>query len=286
MWVIRIEKTKSFLKDFILIFIGNFIIAIASMVFIIPNKILSGGVAGVSVALYPLFKIEPAMMINIVLIITYILGLIFLGKKFAMKTLTSTLLYPIFIYMFGRLDIQTTVDPILASIYGGLLTGMGLGITFRTGASTGGMDIPPLILEKFTKIKVSIWIMVLDGIIILLGLSTYGLNQVLIGFISIFTATFAIDRIQLLGGDKAKQVFIITKFNHEILHAIHTTIDRGSTLIPARGGYTNEEKEMIMTVLLNSQYTELEKIVNEIDPDAVMIVSAVTEMSGPGFYKA
>ena len=286
MWVIRIEKTKSFLKDFILIFIGNFIIAIASMVFIIPNKILSGGVAGVSVALYPLFKIEPAMMINIVLIITYILGFIFLGKKFAMKTLTSTLLYPLFIYMFGRLDIQTTVDPILASIYGGLLTGMGLGITFRTGASTGGMDIPPLILEKFTNIKVSIWIMVLDGIIILLGLSTYGLNQVLIGFISIFTATFAIDRIQLLGGDKAKQVFIITKFNHEILHAIHTTIDRGSTLIPARGGYTNEEKEMIMTVLLNSQYTELEKIVNEIDPDAVMIVSAVTEMSGPGFYKA
>lgn len=284
--MISIEKTKEYLKDFILIFIGNFVLAVGAMVFIIPNNILSGGVAGVSIALYPLFKIEPAMMINIILFITYILGFIFLGKKFAMKTLTSTLLYPLFIWFFGRLDLQTTVDPILASIYGGLLTGAGLGITFRTGASTGGMDIPPLILEKFTNIKVSVWIMVLDGIIILLGLSTYGLNQVLIGFISIFTATFAIDKIQLLGGDKAKQVFIITKYNHEILHAIHTTIDRGSTLIPARGGYTNEEKEMIMTVLLNDQYTELEKIVNEIDPDAVMIVSAVTEMSGPGFYKA
>ena len=259
--MVRIEKTKGQLIDFFMIFVGNLILAFGSMFFIIPNKILSGGVAGISVALYPIFKIEPEMMINIILLLTFILGSIFLGKKFAMKTLTSTLLYPIFVYFLSQYNFQTDLDPILASIYGGLLTGVGLGITFRTGASTGGMDIPPLILEKFTNIKVSIWIVIIDSLVVLLGLSTYGVNQVLIGFLSIFTATFAIDKIQLLGGDKAKQVFIITKYNHEILHAIHTTIDRGSTLIPARGGYTNEEKEMIMTVLLNRQYSELEKIV-------------------------
>lgn len=284
--MISIENRKERVLNFTMIFIGNFILAAGAAMFIIPNEILSGGVAGVAITLYPIFKIQPEVMINIILIFTYILGAIFLGKKFAMKTLSSTLLYPVFIYFFGLLSFETKVDPILASIYGGLLTGVGLGITFRAGASTGGMDIPPLILEKYTNIKVSAWIMILDGIIILLGLSTYGLNQVLIGFISIFTATFAIDKILLFGGEKAKQVFIITKYNHEILHAIHTTLDRGSTLIPARGGYTNEEKEMIMTVLLNAQYTELERIVNEIDPDAIMVVSAVTEMHGPGFYKA
>lgn len=284
--MINIGKRKELLQNFAMIFVGNLIIAAGASIFIIPNKILSGGVAGVAITLYPIFKIQPEIMINIILVTTYILGLVFLGKKFAMKTLASTLLYPMFIYLFSSMNFETTVDPILASIYGGLFTGVGLGVSFRARASTGGMDIPPLILEKYTKVKVSIWIMISDAIVILLGLSTYGLNQVLIGFISIFTASIAIDKILMFGGEKAKQVFIITKYNHEILHAIHTTLDRGSTLIPARGGYTNEDREMIMTVLMSRQYSELEKIVNEIDPDAIMVVSTVTEMHGPGFYKA
>ncbi len=191
-----------------------------------------------------------------------------------------------FVYVFSSMEFQSTMDPILASIYGGLLTGVGLGLTFRTGESTGGMDIVPLILEKYTKIKVSIWIMISDALVILLGLSNYGLNLVLIGFLSIFTASFAIDKIQMIGGDKAKQVFIITQKNAEVLHAIHTQIDRGSTLIPARGGYTNQSREMIMTILMNNQYSELEKLVKEIDEDALLIVSDVTEVHGPGFYKA
>lgn len=275
---------KENLEGIVSLVLGNFILAFGSAFFIIPNNILSGGVAGLSIALFPVFKIEPELMINIILVITFTLGYVFLGRKFAIKTLASTLLYPIFIYLLSFVEYDMTMEPILASVYGGFLMGIGIGLTFRTGASTGGMDIPPLILEKFSGIKVSIWIMVFDTLVILLGLSNYGVNQVLIGFLSIFTTTFAVDKIQVLGGAKAKQVFIISEFNHDVLHAIHTQIDRGSTLIPARGGYTNEEREMIMTVLLDKQYPELEKIVNETDPNAIMIVSKVTEMQGPGFY--
>lgn len=280
------KKNKDLILDLVLIFAGNLTIAFAATFFILPNKILSGGVAGFAIALYPIFKIDPEIMINIILVVTFMLGFFFLGKTFALKTLASTILYPMFVYVFSSMEFQSTIDPILASIYGGLLTGVGLGLTFRTGASTGGMDIVPLILEKYTKIKVSIWIMISDALVILLGLSNYGLNLVLIGFLSIFTASFAIDKIQMIGGDKAKQVFIITQKNAEVLHAIHTQIDRGSTLIPARGGYTNQSREMIMTILMNNQYSELEKLVKEIDEDALLIVSDVTEVHGPGFYKA
>lgn len=280
------KKNKDLILDLVLIFAGNLTIAFAATFFILPNKILSGGVAGFAIALYPIFKIDPEIMINIILLVTFMLGFFFLGKTFALKTLASTILYPMFVYVFSSMEFQSTMDPILASIYGGLLTGVGLGLTFRTGASTGGMDIVPLILEKYTKIKVSIWIMISDALVILLGLSNYGLNLVLIGFLSIFTASFAIDKIQMIGGDKAKQVFIITQKNAEVLHAIHTQIDRGSTLIPARGGYTNQSREMIMTILMNNQYSELEKLVKEIDEDALLIVSDVTEVHGPGFYKA
>lgn len=284
--MIKIENIKENAYDFTMILVGNLILAFGAAYFIIPNEILSGGVAGVAIVLFPVFKVRPEIMINIILVITFILGLIFLGKQFAMKTLSSTILYPVFIYIFGLFTVETNMDPILASVYGGILTGVGLGMTFRVGASTGGMDIPPLILEKFSNIKVSVWIMIVDSIVIILGLGTYGINAVLVGFLSIFTARFAIDKVQLLGGEKSKQVFIITNYNHEVLHAIHMTINRGSTLIPVRGGYKNEDKEMIMTVMLDRQYHELEKLVKEIDPDAILIVSAVIEMQGPGFYKS
>ena len=279
------KKNKDLLKSFVLIALGNLVLAAAVSIFILPNNILTGGVAGVAIALYPFFRIEPEIMINIIIVTSFLLGYAFLGREFALKTLTSTILYPLFIYIFSKFNFQTQVDPLLASIYGGMLTGVGLGLTFRTGASTGGMDIPPLILAKYTNIRVAIWIMILDTLVILLGLKAYGLNQVLIGFASIFTTTFAIDKIQFIGGDEAKQVIIITDHIKEVLDIIHLDIDRGSTVLKARGGYTEIDKEVILTVLYRSQYSTLEKLVKEIDPEAFFIVSDVTEVHGNGFYR-
>lgn len=273
------------IKSILLIVLGNFVLAAAVSFFILPNNILTGGVAGVAIALYPFFHIEPEIMINIIIVTSFLMGYLFLGKEFALKTLASTILYPLFIYLFNLFEFQTQVDPLLASIYGGMLTGVGLGLTFRTGASTGGMDIPPLILAKYTNIRVAIWIMILDTLVILLGLKAYGLNQVLIGFASIFTTTFAIDKIQFIGGDEAKQVIIITEYIEDVLNIIHLNIDRGSTVLKAQGGYTKEKKDVILTVLYRSQYSQLEKLVKEVDPEAFFIVSDVTEVHGNGFYR-
>lgn len=279
------NNIKDMIKSILLIVLGNFVLAAAVSFFILPNNILTGGVAGVAIALYPFFHIEPEIMINIIIVTSFLMGYLFLGKEFALKTLASTILYPLFIHLFNLFEFQTQVDPLLASIYGGMLTGVGLGLTFRTGASTGGMDIPPLILAKYTNIRVAIWIMILDTLVILLGLKAYGLNQVLIGFASIFTTTFAIDKIQFIGGDEAKQVIIITDYIEDVLNIIHLNIDRGSTVLKAHGGYTKEDKDVILTVLYRSQYSQLEKLVKEIDPEAFFIVSDVTEVHGNGFYR-
>lgn len=273
------------LKNWLLLLVGNFILVFGVATFILPNNILSGGVAGVAVALSPLVNIEPPLLINIILLITFILGFVVLGKKFAVKTIMSTLLYPVYLALITSWNISFEVEPLMASLFGGLICGIGLGITFRTGASTGGMDIPPLILQKFTGVKVAFWVLVTDALTVLLGVKSFGINEVLIGLISVFAATLAIDKMQLISGDGAKQVMIITKARQEVLQYIHDHLDRGSTIIPAVGGYTRETREMIMTILEVEQYVQLETAVKEFDDEAFLIVSDVTEVHGKGFYR-
>lgn len=271
--------------DGLLLVLGNMLLAFGVSFFILPNNVLSGGVAGVAVALYPIFNIPPQIMMNAIIIICFVIGYLFLGKAFAAKTVVSSILYPLFVALFSQVSYHPEVDPLMASLFGGLIMGAGLGLTFRTGSSTGGMDIPPLILEKFTNIRVSLWILAFDAFTVLLGLSSYGLNSVLLGLISVFAATYAIDKMQVIGGEQAKQVLIITSKNELVLEHIHMLIDRGSTLLQGRGGYTSEDREIILTVLMREQYVALEKAVKEIDPEAFLIVSDVTEVHGNGFYR-
>jgi uncharacterized membrane-anchored protein YitT (DUF2179 family) len=273
------------IKSYVLLALGNMLLAISVVFFFIPNKVLSGGVAGVAIALYPFFKIEVEVMINIIIVLTFILGSIFLGKNFALKTIASSIMYPIFITLLNQIPYQPTLDPMIAALYGGALSGLGLGITFSTGASTGGMDVPPLILNKFTGIRVSIWVMIVDALTIMLGMASYSVNEVLIGFLSIFAASYVIDKVSVLGGQQARQVTIISELYNEILDHLHEEIDRGSTLYRARGGYTRKDKEIIMTVVTRQQYYELEKKVLEIDSEAFLIVSNVMEVHGQGFRK-
>lgn len=276
---------KEHLKNWALLFLGNLILVFGVVTFILPHNVLSGGVAGVAIAMSPIVHIEPPILINIILFVTFIFGFIFLGKDFALKTIMSTILYPVYMGLLMKLDIRIDIDPLMASLYGGLVTGIGLGITFRTGASTGGMDIPPLIMQKFTGVRVAIWMVIVDGITVLLGVSTYGINAVLMGLLSVFAATFAVDKMQLISGDGAKQVLIITSKKEEVLQYIHDHLDRGSTLIPATGGYTGESRDMIMTILEREQYVQLETAVKEVDEDSFLIVSDVTEVHGKGFYR-
>lgn len=278
-------EKKQLLLDSIAIIVGNFLLAVGVSFFIIPNDILTGGVAGIAIALSPLINLEVETIISGLVVICFVLGFIFLGKKFALKTVGSSILYPIFLNILGSYEYSLGIDPILASLYGGLISGVGIGIVFRAGSSTGGMDIPPLILGKYTKIKTHSWMIILDGLTVILGITTFGISAALVGMISVWSMAKMVDSIQTFGGVSTKQVFIITDQIDAVLEMILVSIDRGATLLNGEGGYTKRERKIIMTVLHTDQYAKLEKEVKLIDPDAFLIVSDATEVHGHGFYK-
>ncbi len=270
-------------KDIIWVVAGNAVLALAVSMFILPYDILSGGVAGIAVALQPLIPLPVTLMVNLLVVGLFILGACFLGKEFAMKTILSSLIYPVFLTFFSGRVPMLDLDPILASLYGGLLGGMGVGMALRTGASTGGMDIPPLIVHKLTHIEIAKLVLITDALTVLLGAFTYGLEAVLIGFVSVWASSVAIDKMLMFGGQQAKAIQIISDQYEQIIERIHSELDRGTTLIEAQGGYTHEKRKIVLVVITKNQYPALMEMVTAIDKEAFVIANDTHEVKGFGF---
>ena len=270
-------------KDIVWVVAGNAVLALAVSMFILPYDILSGGVAGIAVALQPLIPLPVTLMVNLLVVGLFILGACFLGKEFAMKTILSSLIYPVFLTFFsGRVPVLD-LDPILASLYGGLLGGMGVGMALRTGASTGGMDIPPLIVHQLTHIEIAKLVLITDALTVLLGAFTYGLEAVLSGFVSVWASSVAIDKVLMFGGQQAKAIQIISDQYEQIIERIHSELERGTTLIEAQGGYTHEKRKIVLVVITKNQYPALMEMVTAIDKEAFVIANDTHEVKGFGF---
>ena len=270
-------------KDIVWVVAGNAVLALAVSMFILPYDILSGGVAGVAVALQPLIPLPVTLMVNLLVVGLFIVGACFLGKDFAMKTILSSLIYPVFLTFFsGRVPVLD-LDPILASLYGGLLGGTGVGMALRTGASTGGMDIPPLIVHKLTHIEIAKLVLITDALTVLLGAFTYGLEAVLVGFVSVWASSVAIDKVLMFGGQQAKAIQIISDQYEQIIERIHSELERGTTLIEAQGGFTCEKRKIILVVITKNQYPAVMEMVTAIDREAVVIANDTHEVKGFGF---
>ena len=283
--------SKNRVHDFIMILLGNFVVACSVSFFILPNNILTGGVAGVSVALKPIIPIDPVIMIDVLTVCLFIIGAIFLGKGFAMKSIISTIFYPMFItglsYFVSLFPKNTFIMPAyVATIYAGVLTGIGLGLVFRVDASTGGMDIVALVIHKYLKIPEGTSVMIVDSLTVLLGVLTYGLTPALIGIMSVFVCGVAIDKTVMLGMQSAKNVMIISTDWKQIRRVLLETVDRGVTILDGNGGYTQAPRPVLMCVIKQKQYPLLEASVLKIDPKAFIIVNDVHQVHGAGFtYK-
>lgn len=276
-------KYQQHIRDGLLLVGGNFVLACAVAYLIVPFEILSGGVAGVAVAINPLIHLPVEMIINLIILITFILGAFFLGRSFIFKTIISSILYPLFINLLSMYPIPLDIPISIASIYAGVIGGLGIGMVFRQGGSTGGMDVFPLIFNKFTGISVAKLILIVDGITVLLGLYTQGLESVLFGFLSVFSTGYTIDKVLVAGGQHAKSAFIISEEYQTILDKIQNELDRGATIIDAEGGFTSNRKKMILSVVPANQYPLLQHLVSEVDPDAFMVVNDATDVLGHGF---
>ena len=202
-----------------------------------------------------------------------------------MKTILSTIVYPLFITVTHELfaDVFITNNALLASIYGGVCIGVGIGLVYRVGASTGGMDIPPLVINKYTNIPLPTLVMCIDGATVVLGASTYGIEAAMIGLVSVWICGQIIDKVMTIGSHEAKNVMIISDKYEELMQEIYTNINRGTTILHAEGGYTRKQKPVIMTVVMKKQFPILDRIIAHVDPEAFVIVNDVNEVQGEGF---
>jgi len=274
----------SVLKSIIPVVLGNIIYALVVKLFILPTNLMSSGTTGIALLANHFLGIPVSFFILIFNVCMLILGLIVLGKKFAMTTIVSTLMYPIALEFFNQTlgEFVITNNELLNTIFAGLGIGLALGIVLRSGASTGGMDIPPLVLNHFFRIPVSVSLYVFD-FIILSSQSLYNpLERLLYGIILILLTSIVLDKVLLMGTTKTEVKIISPKFE-KIAEEILSEMDRGVTLLNARGGYLKNEHSVVLSVVSNRELPKIEKLVRALDPDAFMIVSRVSEVWGRGF---
>ena len=274
---------KKILKDFFIIALGNFLLAVSVSYFILPFNILTGGVAGVAVAIAPIVPFSQQFIINFLVIGLFLVGWLILGKEFAVKTALSSILYPIFIDILSLFPIPLEIPTLLASIYSGLIAGIGIGIVIRSGASTGGMDIPPLILNHFTGIETSKFIFMTDAFTCLLGLMNYPLEALLNGLISVILTSMVINKIETAHGDDSLQVEIISSKWEELKQEIFNELDRGVSIFNVQGGYTLEKRKMLMVIIDKREYSDLLEILEKVDQQAFVITTHVQSVYGQGF---
>lgn len=274
---------KDKILDIIGVLFGNFLLAVSVAYFVLPFDILSGGVAGISIITRKFWNISTTLMIDILVIGLFIVGAFVLGKDFALKTALSSFAYPVFLEILVRFPVELEIDMLMSCIFGGLIAGAGVGIAFRHNASTGGTDIIALTAHKYLNVSVSSAVMFTDGIITLLGILTFGLQEVLMGIIYIYASTLAINKVMVPKTDEAVALYIITEKKKEICDFIHVDLYRGTTILQGKGGYTEQERDIILTVVSKSQYVHLSNFVEKTDPYAFVIVSDAKEIKGEGF---
>ncbi len=263
---------------------GNALYALTVVLFLMPSGLITGGATGIALAVNKITGLAVSGVLFVINITMLALGWCVLGRRFAMTTIASTLLSPMFLALWERVfaGFVLTEDLVLNTIFAGLGVGISLGITIRAGASTGGMDIPPLVLNKWFHLPVSVTMMAFDFAILAMQAAFSPLQQSLYGIVLVIVYTAVLDKVLLLGTTRT-EVKIISAHSDEICRAIQEQLDRGVTILHGEGAYLHEPEQVLLSVVSNRQLPRLEKLAHAIDPTCFMIVSHVTEVSGRGF---
>ena len=272
------------MKNFLFIILGNLIFALGIATFVIPNGLIMGGSTGLALSVQHFLGIDIATTVAVINIVTFLAGLFILGKKFAATTLISTFIFPIFLNYFKDIERfkNITSDLLLASIFTALLVGTGVGIVLRVGASTGGLDIPAIILNKKKGIPIAVVLYAIDISILFSQMIFSNTEQILYGIIIVLITTMVINKV-IVYGKNDFMVTIISEKYLEISENIHNKIDRGTTFIDIQTGYKKNTQQAVMSVISKRELHSLNKLVQEIDPKAFIIINQVNQVRGRGF---
>ncbi len=272
------------LSMLLLVIAGNALYALAVKLFLIPAGLVTGGTTGIALAVEHGIGVPVSGFVLIFNVLMLTAGFFLLGKEFAATTVVSTFAYPAALALFDRLlgEVVLTQDILLCTLFSGLGIGLALGVVIRAGASTGGMDIPPLALNRYFRIPVSVSMYVFDFCILLAQAVFSPPEKVLYGILLVLTYTVVLDKVMLMGTTRT-EVKVVSSRSEEIRSAILKRLDRGVTMLSCESGYLRQETQMIFSVISNRELPRVEKLIREIDPESFMVVSHVSEVRGRGF---
>lgn len=285
------KNKKEFMIENFAIFFGTVLLNVGFYFFFTPNNLVTGGVTGASIILNN-FGVPLSATILVLNILFLILGFLVLGVKYGLRSIYASLLGPLIIFVLEKtvpatfmVDYLTESPLLMSSLLGAIFTGLGLGIVFRNGGSTGGIDILQNILNKKFHIGYRTVFMLTDGLIVVVGLIVFKDVQIFlyaIGAVILFSTI--IDNISI-AGRAGNTLFIVTKKAEQIKDIIHTKLDRGTTIIDVRGGYSNEDKKLVICVINKRQLNYARHLIESVDEDAFTFIAQTKEAVGLGFTR-
>lgn len=270
--------------SWLLILGGNLVYALSVTLFLLPADLISAGTTGLALVVNHVAGLPVSWFIFGFNTAMLLLGWLVLGRKFAMSTCFSSLFYPVALEVLTVIlgDIVMTRDILLNVLFSGMGLGLGIGLVMRGGGSTGGMDIPSLILKKKFRVPVSVSIWLFDFWILVSQMFFHQPEDLLYGILLILTMSITLNKVMLLGTSRT-EVKIVSRYSGQIREAILSRVDRGVTILHGEGGYMHEDTEVILSIVSNHELPRIEQLARDIDPDCFMIVSQVTEVWGRGF---
>jgi uncharacterized membrane-anchored protein YitT (DUF2179 family) len=278
--------TRKWFISYTLIIIGTFLVATGYVYFITPYRIVPGGIYGISIVLHHLFGTPvglTALLFNIPLTI---IGTKVLGPRFGTKTVVGFVLTSVFVDLlsyFSQFKPLVESDPLLSSVFGGALVGAGVGLIFKSKATSGGSDVIAMIIARYTRMPLGQLMMLVDSVIVLVGFVAFGDWKIpLYSWITIFVMGKTIDAV-LSGVNYEKTIFIVSEKHQEIRDKIINDLNRGGTFLQGEGMFNGQSKKVIFTVVNRRELAMLEEFINKVDPKAFLTIMDAHEILGQGF---
>lgn len=271
-------------KKIFWVILGNTTYCLGIVAFVLPMGLITGGTTGLGLIANHYAGIPVEIFAAVFNVAMFLLAIWQLGISFALTTLISTFYFPFILGVLQRVEVlQTlTTDPLLSTVFAGLLIGIGIGVVIKAGASTGGVDIPPLILNKKSGFSVSVGLYICDFAILIGQMLFRDREKILYGILLVIIYTTVMGKV-LVNGKSQMQVKIISEKYEEINVEIQKRLDRGTTFLKTESGYLRNDSMAILTVVSNREMPKLNQLVLEIDPKAFMIINQVNEVMGRGF---
>ena len=275
-------NSKSSVKRHLQLLIGCLLIATSYNLFLVPNNIVAGGVAGFAIIINYLFNIDNSLVILIGSIFLLILSYFLLGKEKTKATILGSLLFPVCVNLTKNIGNIIDIDTnqlLLISVFGGVVYGFGAGLIYKAGFTTGGTDIINQILSKYLKISMGNSMLYCDGTIVLLTAFVFGPTQFMYSIIILYVISYMSDRV-ILGVSDSKAFYIVTEEEEKIKEYILKYLNHGVTVFNAKGGYAKENQKVLMCVLPTKDYYKLKEGIHEIDPHSFFVVTDAYEVFG------